>query len=126
MKELVDWRKLTDKITVKFIEKYFDCKIKDVDWWWVNQDIGSVFFIADYWFNFSDAVYCLENNVDKNKFFEWYNTSLEMSTNGSSWVNLHHFLMIPEEKTKKEEEYLAMLKERVIFAEEELRKALEK
>ena len=90
-------------------EIYFD---------WVT--IGEVFQFADYWFSFSTVLECYELNVSKEQLFSWYDKTLLQESN----LSLSDFILSPEKRLKKEQEYLQKSKERTIFAEETFIKAL--
>lgn len=124
MREIEDWKRLTNEITHGWIKDYFelddDC---EADYDWVSDDTGGVFQFADYFFNFSNVLDCYRHNISREQLFNWYDFCLE---NHPVNISLAKFVLSPAEKAKKEKENLEMLKERVKFAQEEFNKALEK
>lgn len=111
------WKTLTDKIVQKFIERYFDID-SCVDAQWV--DTFHIFEVNDYFFNFSDAVFCLENDVLEDKLFDWYDKSVTQEIN----MSLKDFLESPEKLKEQRENHLKELEKRVKVAEKEFKKAL--
>ena len=48
------WGNLTNEITENWIKDYFELEEDEsVDFYWVADDIGTIFEFADYFFNFS-------------------------------------------------------------------------
>jgi hypothetical protein len=120
MKAVTKWKDITNSLTEFWIRRYFQLdKDKEVDFFWV--EIGGVFCFADYWVDFNTVLYCLENNVEEDKFFDWYDHCILVG----GGVSLKNFLLSPQKRLEQEQKYIAELKERVKFAEEELHKAIE-
>ena len=114
------WENLTNEIVAGWIYKYFEIEEdEEIYFDWVT--IGEVFQFADYWFSFSTVLECYRLNVSKEQLFSWYDKTLLQESN----LSLTQFILSPEEKLKKEEENLQILKERCIFAEQEFKKALD-
>ena len=44
--------------------------------YWVGDRIGEIAQFGDYYVNNNDMYYLIKNNIDKDKFFEWYDYSL--------------------------------------------------
>ena len=117
------WGNLTNEITENWIKEYFELEEDEsVDFYWVADDIGTIFEFADYFFNFSNVLDCYKYNISKEKLFLWYEYCLE-----EQFVNisLAKFILSPEEKAKKEKESLEKSRKNRIFAEEIFRKALD-
>ena len=113
------WEDLTNEIVAGWIYKYFEIEDdEEIYFDWVT--IGEVFQFADYWFSFSTVLECYRLNVSREQLFSWYDKTLLQESN----LSLTQFILSPEEKLKKEEEYLHILKERITFAEQEFKKAL--
>src|SRR5690349_19233445 len=107
------YKKLVNKIVEYFIKSYFDLESKD--FYWVSNNI---IFFGDYYIDFYDIIYCLENIVDKDKYFQYYAWCLD--NYGKEDLTLRQWLLEPEERKRQEELYLNELKERVKTAEKEL------
>jgi hypothetical protein len=63
------------KITIQFIEKYFceeNYKIEEIERYWIAGAIGSILSVNDYFFSYEVIYYCVQNNVNKEIFFNWY------------------------------------------------------
>ena len=120
------WEKLTNKIAEQFLIKYFDIQKEDIeegiDWEWVNNSVGSIIYFADYYIDFSSVLECLNKDVDKDKYHEWYHWCLE---NHPQYISLQSFVWGASELKQKEEEQIKLLKNRVKLAEEELKNAIE-
>jgi hypothetical protein len=125
MKSLISkWGNLTNEITENWIKEYFELEEDEsVDFYWVADDIGTIFEFADYFFNFSNVLDCYKYNISKESLFLWYDYCLE-----EQFVNisLAKFILSPEEKAKKEKESLEKTKENLFFAEKLFNKELEK
>ena len=124
--KILVWNRLTNEITESWIVKYFELdeeeKTSGLDYDWVNDEVGTIFQFADYFFNFNDILTCYKLNITKEQLFSWYDFCL---SNHYVNISLAKYIISPEEKIKKEEEHLQELKQRVIFAEEAFKKALE-
>jgi hypothetical protein len=119
MKAVTKWKDITNSLTEFWVRRYFHLdKDEEVDFSWV--DIGGVFCFADYWVDFNTVLYCLENNVEEDKFFDWYDHSILVG----GGVSLQDFLISPQKRLEQEQKYIAELKEKVKTAEEELKKAI--
>ena len=118
--KIKEWEKLTNEITRKFLYDYFD----DVDpeYYYVADEIGGVFFYADYFLNFSDVITCYKLDISEEQFFNWYDWCM---SNHSVNISLAKYILSPQERKEQEEKHLAELKERVELAEKEFKKAME-
>lgn len=101
---LEKWKTFTNKLVEHFIIKYFEVEdASDVEMYWIGDDTGSVCFINDYFFDMGDIKFCLKNNVEVSKLFEWYDYVLE---NPGEYINLRSFNMGSEEIIKQRKESL--------------------
>jgi hypothetical protein len=50
------------KITEAFVKKYFN---KDATYWWVNDEVGTVFFINDFWLDWEVILFCICNKFKR-------------------------------------------------------------
>lgn len=117
---IAKWSNITNEITCQFLYDYFD----DVDpyYFWVGEEIGGVLNYGDYWFNFSDILICYKLDITEEQLFSWYDFCMESQKVN---ISLAKYVLSPEKRKEKEQEYLQELKQRVIFAEETLKKAIE-
>jgi hypothetical protein len=116
---IVEWKDTTSKITNQFLYDYFDDV--DPDYYWVGDEVGGILNYGDYFFNFSDILTCYKLEITFEQLINWYDFCLSSQKIN---ISLSKFILSPEERLKKEEEYLQELKERVTFAENEFYKAL--
>jgi len=125
--KILEWQKLTNSITENWIREYFELSKEDVasgiDYFWVSDDVGSIFEFADMWFNFSDILDCYKYNISREQLFGWYDFCL---SNQFVNISLARFILSPQEKREQEEKQLAQLKERVELAEKEFKEAMER
>ena len=124
MKSLISkWGNLTNEITENWIKEYFELEEDEsVDFYWVADDIGTIFEFADYFFNFSNVLDCYKYNISKEKLFLWYEYCLD---NQFVNISLAKYILSPQERREAEEKHLTELKERVELAEKEFQKAIE-
>lgn len=122
--KIKSWKKLTDDLTCNFLEKYFELEdLQSEDYFWVADDVGGIFSYGDYYFNFSDALYCLENEVKVDRVFAWYDHCLE---NPNDNINLKYFSMDSEAMKEREEAYIRDLEFKVEMAKKEFEEAIKK
>jgi len=118
-----DWKKLTDKITQEWIKKCFEISEgEDLDYYWVANQVGTVFEFADYWVSFENVLDCYNYDVSKENFFNWYDKCLSDS---SFQLSLTNFILKPKELKEQERLGLERSKENLKFAEEEFKKLIE-
>jgi len=126
MKQIEEWRKLTNQITEKWIIEYFELSEEDIEdgvgYTWVGGDVGFIFEFADYYVGFNDVLDCYKHNISREQYNNWYEYCLE---NQFVNISLAKFILSPEEKAQKEAEDLQRLKENVDFAKKEFKKAIE-
>lgn len=69
----------------RFIDSYgFD----KIDSYW----IGHVLFVADYFFDFYDVVYAVDNDINETKLFNWYNYILTLGEHSLGNVCLENYI----------------------------------
>ena len=120
LNNIVEWKKLSNRIVEQFLYHYFDDL--DPDYWWVSDDVGGVFNYGDYWFNFNTVLTCYKLNITFEQLINWYDFCLE---NQSVNISLAKYILSPQERREAEEKHLAELKERVELAEKEFQKAID-
>jgi len=118
------WQKSTNEITENWIRDYFEIEEdEEIYFNWVADDVGTIFEFADYWFDFNTVLKCYELDISKEQLFEWYDFCLE---NQKVNISLAKFILSPKERKEQQKIALEQSKERLKFAEEEFKKALEK
>lgn len=119
-----DWEKLTIEYVKFFCEKHEMYYEEDS---WVGNKIGEIICIGDYYIDFSDIKYDIDNNVPEEKFDLWYWKSLEVyQITGKNYMSYESFCkgapdIWSDEKLKKIKE----LQKRAEEAKEELEKYIE-
>jgi len=122
--EIRMWQKATNEITEQWIRDYFEIEEDEpIDYYWVANDVATVFEFADYFFDFNTVLKCYELDINKENLFLWYDFCLE---NHSVNISLAKFILSPQERKEVEKKHLEELKDRVRSAEETLKQALEK
>ena len=120
-----DWKILTNQITRSWIKTYFELDEEDceegVEYYWVADDVGSIFEFADYYVNFSDVLDCYKHNITVHQYHNWYSYCLD---NEFINISLAKFILSPKERKEQEEKELQRCKENVEFAKKELEKAM--
>ena len=82
---------------------------------WVGNDIGTVALFADYYIDFSDIKYSIDNNVRFDILIEWYDFTLRHHPKHQINLNAYFKLRRDEERKgnfdlKKFEKYLIDLR----------------
>jgi len=83
-------KELYEKAVHQYCKQF--CKImwdnKNVydEYFWVGEDVGGIICLCDYWFNFDTIKQVVDESIDKDIVFEWYDYNL----NGGK-INLHHY-----------------------------------
>jgi hypothetical protein len=119
-----DWENLTIEYVKIFCEKHEMYYEEDS---WVGNKIGEIICIGDYYIDFSDIKYDIDNNIPEEKFDSWYWKSLEVyQITGKNYMSYESFCkgapdIWTDEKLKKIKE----LQKRSEEAKEELEKYIE-
>ena len=117
---IVEWKKLSNRIAEQFLYHYFD----DLDpyYWWVSDEEGGILCYGDYFISFDTILTCYKLDITFEQFISWYDFCLE---NQSVNISLAKYILSPKERREAEEKHLTELKERVEIAEKEFQKAIE-
>ena len=123
MKEKIEnWKELTNQITKQFVRDYFEThKDEHLAFSWIADDVGSIFEVSDYCFDFNNVLDCYRHNITPKELWAWYDFCL---TNPEIKLSLVKFLLSPQERKEQEQKELHRCKENVEFAKKELEKAL--
>jgi hypothetical protein len=89
------WEDVVNEISVYFAGKYFP---KDAEMWWVSEEVGSVMFINDYFFNPQDMIDFLRYRYSVSKMFEYYWYALKTTEEGGSPINIKNYKKLIKEK----------------------------
>ena len=118
--DIVEWKKLSNKIVEQFLYHYFDDL--DPDYWWVSNDVGGVLNYGDYYISFDTILTCYKLEITFEQLISWYDFCL---SNQSVNISLAKYILSPQERKEAEEKHLAELKNRVELAEKEFKKAID-
>lgn len=119
-----DWENLTIEYVKIFCKKHEMYYEEDS---WIGNKIGEIICIGDYYIDFSDIKYDIDNNIPEEKFDSWYWKSLEVyQITGKNYMSYESFCkgapdIWTDEKLKKIKE----LQKRSEEAKEELEKYIE-
>jgi hypothetical protein len=69
MSNIQTYYTIVSEITNAFIEKHFTT---DAEYYWVGEEIADVLFINDYWLQWKEILFCMEENISEEQFFECY------------------------------------------------------
>lgn len=84
------------KKAVNAYRKSFEKKHNLTFEYWVNDEVGTIagFNNGMYYIDFRDMKLDIDNDVEKNKFFEWYDYTLEEHYRKQPIINYKTFLKI--------------------------------
>lgn len=118
-----DWEKLTNEYVKIFCEKHEMYYEEDS---WVGNKIGEIICIGDYYIDFSDIKYDIDNNISEEKFDEWYWKSLEVyQITGENYLSYEAFCKgAPDRWTPENLNKIKQLKEDVENAKQTLEKEI--
>jgi len=99
MKEIKDYEKACEAIAAKFVKKYFRKSYPDS--FWVNDDIGGIFFVNDFYFGIDRMIMALKYKATFNQLLDYYQMQLEMGMNekafqGRTLFNFENYLRYPD------------------------------
>lgn len=112
-KRIRDFGKACDAYVKEFCRMY-DFNYKDACC--IPQDkigVGSVYAIADYYFDFVDIRLCVDEDVEWKDLIEWYDYTLEAVPLGFNNINLKSWLMGAPRATKEEIERIKSLRNEI-------------
>lgn len=81
----INWECATSELAYYFKVRYFD---KEADSYWIADEVGGVYVIADYFFNIGDMVDFLRHNYTKKDMFTYYDHALDCATNHKECLNI--------------------------------------
>jgi hypothetical protein len=104
MKPLVlqNFDKACNQVLIAFCEIYFkDCYDKD-ELYWVCDEVGTIVFINDYFFDLGFMVEALRLNADVDLLFQFYDYTLDCAMNKKKQkYNFKSFLSLNEKNKRK-------------------------
>ena len=82
-----------NKITEEYLSSF--SKKHDLEFdGWVGDRIGEIATFGDYFFNFDDIRYDLDNDIQKEIIFEWYDISIDLALSDKPVVNYRDFVKL--------------------------------
>jgi hypothetical protein len=89
LKLIAAYEKAVESYAIAFCEKHgFD--LKDADW--VNNEPGTILCVADYFFDFREIKYDIDNDVPKEMMIRYYDYCLDLHHTGGKPVNYKNWL----------------------------------
>jgi hypothetical protein len=92
----------------------YDFNYKDT--YCIPQDkigVGSLYAIADYYFNFGDIRLCVDEDVEWKDIVEWYDYTMEAVPLGFNNINLKSWLIGAPRASKEEIERIKSLRNEI-------------
>ena len=122
MKDLKkQWCDICNEYVRLFIEKH-ELESKYYEDYWIANDPGTIICISDMYISMDDIRYDIDNDIPKEKFEEWYWTSVDRAENGLQYLNYPAFCKgAPDPIPADRLEEIKKLKKKV----EQARRALE-
>jgi len=84
-KYLTDWEKATDNLAKYFTARYFG---KDAEAYWIADDIGGCYQIADYFFNTEHMVDYIRYGYSKDLMFKHCDYALRCAEKNKHPINI--------------------------------------
>lgn len=76
--KIQDYNAIVGHYMAYFIQKHYDIDDeKEVDYYWVADMVGTIVDINDMFFNFDDIRFDIDNDIDKDVIFSWYDYMME-------------------------------------------------
>jgi hypothetical protein len=92
-----DWERATEGLKHRFVERYFG---DDAEYYWIADEIGSVLYVNDRFFNLSDLVDFLKYGYTANQMFKYYDECLEARTKDldKPFINIKNWIKLKKQK----------------------------
>jgi len=89
MSLIAEYKAIVDKYIKAFCEK------QDVEFdYWIGEDIGGTACFGDFYFNFDDIRYDIDNNIPKETIFTWYYYSIDNYSESTPTINYRTYTKI--------------------------------
>ena len=75
---------------IKLFEKKQDCYFEE----FVDDSIIGIVLFGDHYFNMSDIIYDIDNDIEKDKIFDWYDYTLNEGLAGRPIINYKNWLKL--------------------------------
>lgn len=111
-KRIRDFGRACDAYVKEFCRMY-DFSYKDACCIPDKIGVGSVYAIADYYFDFGDIRLCVDEDVEWKDIIEWYDYTMEAVPLGFNNINLKSWLMGAPRASKDEIERIKSLRNEI-------------
>ena len=91
MKLKLRYEKVINEYLQLFCKKH-ELDFNDIDW--IRNEVGSIFSTGDYYLDFLDIKFDIDNDIDSSKFFAWYDIALDLGMKDKPIINYQNFLNI--------------------------------
>ncbi len=83
-------KELYNNVVKIYIDQF--CEKHEIDFdSWIGDNVGEIACIGDYYFNFSDIKFDIDNNVPEKYIFNWYNIVLELHEQNKDILNFKSY-----------------------------------
>lgn len=88
------FKEIAEKYVITFLTKHnFHENGEITEWRWIRDNAGGVLEVSDYFINFDDIRFDIDNEVPADQFFEWYDHDLNLAMkNRKKRVNYENWL----------------------------------
>ena len=101
-----------NKIAEKYIKTF--CKRLELDFeFWVGDEVGGIAFICDYYFNYSDIRYAVDNEISFDYMSDWYYFIVEYGK--KCYYNLDAYCRLRRDAEQNEYFELKEFEKKLIF-----------
>ena len=120
-KAIENYNKACNDISELFCQKHdFDL----TDSFWVGGDIGTVFYVGDYYVGMETMITDLKTDVSEDKFLKWYDYCLRAGSLGITTPNFKSYLASCPIRSDDELTNLEALQAEIEVLKNELEKAI--
>lgn len=92
---------------------------------WVGGAVGTIISIADYFIDFQDIKYDIDNDIDKSVFFQWHDYAYDMAFLGAKQINYPSWVKGAPRRTQEWIEEAYKRKEKISEMEQQLKEFVE-
>lgn len=78
-KQIENWEKATEALTVLFLKKYFTVAI---DCYWISAEVGGTLCVNDYFFSIERIVEAIKYKATTKQLFDFNDLEIETLTKG--------------------------------------------
>lgn len=80
-------KKELQKITYKYVDIFCEKHDLYLDYIVNDDPLGVYCFSNEYYVSINDIVYSVENNINEDVFFDWYQETFDRSIDGKKTIN---------------------------------------